>query len=146
LQKKLLRRQGINSMKITPKQYALALHELCKKVPAGRSDEITKEYVAYFVKRGKAKLLPSIAQELERHLSSVDGNISVHISSAHHLDEQTIAHIKTVIKKKNKKEPVLSFQEDPKLIGGVRIKIGHTVIDASVRSTIQQLKEHISLS
>lgn len=133
-------------MKITPKQYAIALYELCKKVPASRIDEVTMEYIAYFAKRGKAKILPSIAQELERYLLSVEGNISVHVSSAHPLDEQTIAHIKSAVKKKNKKEPVLSFQEDPKLIGGVRIKVGHTVIDASIRSYMQQLKEHISLS
>ncbi|MBI2644942.1 ATP synthase F1 subunit delta [Candidatus Uhrbacteria bacterium] len=132
-------------MKITPKQYAYALYELCKKVPSSRIDEITKEYVTYFAKRGRVKILPTIAQELKRHLSSVDGNIPVHISSAHVLDEQTIAHITTAVKKKHKKEPVLSFHEDTRLIGGVKIKIGHTVIDASVRSYIQQFKEHISL-
>lgn len=133
-------------MKITSKQYAIALHELCKKIPSSRIDEITKEYVAYFAKRGKAKILPSIAQELERYLLSIEGNIPVHISSAHPLDEQTITHIKNAVKKKNKKEPVCSFEEDPKLIGGVRIHVGHTVIDASIRSYMRQLKEHISLS
>lgn len=133
-------------MKVTPKQYAIALHELCKKVPSSRINEITKEYVAYFAKRGKAKILPFIAQELKRYLLFVEGNILVQVSSAHPLDEQTMTHIKTAVKKKNKKEPVLSFREDPKLIGGVRIKVGHTVIDANVRSYMQQLKEHISLS
>ena len=124
----------------------MAFDEFCKKIPANRMDEMVKEYIAYFAKRGKAKLLPAIVQALECHLLSIEGNIPVHIFSAHPLDEQTIAHIKTAIKKKNKKEPVLSFQEDPRLICGVRIKIGYTVIDASIRSYMQQLKEHISLS
>lgn len=133
-------------MKITPKQHAIALYELCKKVPASRADEITKEYVAYFAKRGKAKLLPAIAEELERYLSSIEGTIPVEVATAHPLDDQTFAHIKNAIKKSSKKEPVISVRQDTKLIAGVRIRAGHTVIDASIRSYIQQLKEHILVS
>jgi F-type H+-transporting ATPase subunit delta len=133
-------------MKMTPKQYARALHELCKKIPVNHIDEAVKEYILYLATRGKAKLLPMIAQELERYVYSQEGIIPVDVVSAHPLDEHTMADIKSAIKKSRKEEPRISFCEDPKLIGGVRVKIGHTVIDASVRSYIRQLKKHILVS
>lgn len=133
-------------MKVTPKQHARVLYELCKKVPASRMDDITKEYVVYFAKRGKAKLLPGIAQELEKYLSFIEGTISIEVATAHPLDDQTLTHIKNVIKKSSKKEPAILMRHDAKLIAGIRIKAGHTVIDASIRSYLQQLKEHILVS
>lgn len=131
---------------MTPKQYALALYELCKKVPANRIDEAVKEYISYLAKRGKAKILPAIARELQRHIFSEESIIPVEVISAYPLDEQTVTHIKTALKKKRKEEPQISFREDPKLIAGIQVKIGHVAIDASLHSYINQFKKHILVS
>lgn len=133
-------------MNITPKQHAIALYELSKKIPVGRIDELTKEYIAYIAKRGKAKLLSAIARELEWYCASLEGVIFVDVASAHPLDSHTLSQIKSAVKKASKKEPVLFVRQDETLIGGVRIKAEHTVVDASLRAYIRQFKEHILVS
>ena len=133
-------------MKVTPKQYAIALAQLCEGKSARAIDEVTKEFVAYFSRRGKAKLLPAIFRELEKYINEKSGNIPVTVVSSHPLDEETVVSLKKAIQKKSGKEPIITRTEDKKLVCGVRISMDHVVVDACIRTRIQRLKEHISSS
>ena len=51
--------------------------------------------------------------------------------------------IKAKLEKQSGKKLVLSFAVDPAIIGGVVLKVGDKVLDASLRAQLEILKEQI---
>lgn len=64
------------------------------------------------------------------------------VESVYALSEDDLTQIETIIKKRTKLEKVmLTNHINPELIGGVRIKVGTKVMDASVQNDLAQLEK-----
>ena len=62
------------------------------------------------------------------------------VESVYELDEEELAQIEKVITQQmNLSHVILTTKINPELIGGIRVKVGTTVIDGSVKNDLQQL-------
>jgi F-type H+-transporting ATPase subunit delta len=105
----------------------------------------TRKFLLLLVDRRRIFLLEGIAREFQALLRKLNQTVLAEVSSVKELtDEQ-----KQVLKDKVKaltgaRQVELETRLDPDLIGGVVIKIGSQVIDASIRGQLRRISLRLS--
>jgi F-type H+-transporting ATPase subunit delta len=70
--------------------------------------------------------------------------LPVEITSAVQLDEQTIRQIGDRIGEQTGRRVELSSHVDPEVLGGLVVRVGNTVLDASIRTRIESLRKQVA--
>jgi F-type H+-transporting ATPase subunit delta len=65
------------------------------------------------------------------------------ITSAFPIDETQLTGLKSALERRFGKKIEATVNVDPELIGGARIAVGDTVIDASVQGELQAMANHL---
>lgn len=101
---------------------------------------IVEGFWQYLKKRKELSLLPEILGELNRRQNQI-GTTAIVFSSEvlPKKDEEKI----TKIIDNNFGINVIQFEVDPSLIGGIKVKIGDTILDLSVQNKLDSLVESI---
>jgi len=56
------------------------------------------------------------------------------------LPAETMAHIESSVQSALGKKPLLETMVDASLLGGLKLRVGNTIVDGSLSSKLQQLK------
>jgi F-type H+-transporting ATPase subunit delta len=115
--------------------FTSALLELCR----GRLDGEGENLIRLLVANRRLELITIIRNQFEQFRADDEGYIVTDVCTAYPLDDAELDQITTVLQQTLGKQPRLHVQVDETLIGGVLIKAGDRVIDASVRGQIQRL-------
>jgi ATP synthase F1 delta subunit len=70
----------------------------------------------------------------------------VRITSAVELDEATVANIGDRIGEQTGRKVQLSSSVEPDLLGGIVVRVGNSIIDASIRNRLEQLRRTVARS
>ncbi len=70
--------------------------------------------------------------------------LPVQVTSAIELDEETVRHIGDRIGEQTGRKVELSSSVDPDLLGGIVVRVGNSIIDASIRSRLEQLRRTVA--
>ncbi|OAM51989.1 ATP synthase F1 subunit delta [Methylovorus sp. MM2] len=122
-----------------PKLDAVELEALILKIAEGKLGEQAVNLVKVLVEYGRLALLPEIAAAYEDLKAQDEGTLEAEITAA---AKPTDAQVKTVVKQLEArfgKKIEAQIKLDPQIIGGIKIVVGDTVIDASVRGQLQEL-------
>ncbi|MFH0712799.1 MAG: F0F1 ATP synthase subunit delta [Candidatus Jorgensenbacteria bacterium] len=122
-------------MKYTPKQYARALYELLAAGSEKDSRAVIKKLVGVLSRNNDLSKEEEILRWFEKIYHEETGKPLVEVSAA---DEK----LKELLGKKIKGE--LVFKKDPRVLGGVRIKIGDEMIDNTIKVRLERLREALS--
>jgi ATP synthase F1 delta subunit len=76
--------------------------------------------------------------EDEHHL------LPVEVTSAVELDERTVAQIGERIGEQTGRKVELSAHVDPDILGGIVLRVGNSVLDASIRNRLNQLRRQVA--
>ncbi len=94
----------------------------------------------------KAARLAQFSQVLEAYESALDesrGVVRGTVSSARPLDQLTQARLESMLADRTGNSVRLSYVEDSSLIGGVKVQLGSTIFDGSIRAQLQQIKAQL---
>jgi len=109
----------------------------------GRVSPLVVNLVRLLDQRGRLALLPAIAAEFTRLLDQVRGVVAATVSSATPLDDREVGAIRTRLASMTGRTVKLATTVDPTLIGGVTVRVGDRMIDASVRGRLQRLRDQL---
>ena len=70
--------------------------------------------------------------------------LPVSVTSAIELDEDTVRQIGDRIGEQTGRKVELSSSVDPELLGGIVVRVGNSIIDASIRSRLDQLRRQVA--
>jgi F-type H+-transporting ATPase subunit delta len=70
--------------------------------------------------------------------------LPVSVTSAVDLDEETVRHIGDRIGEQTGRKVQLSSTVDPDLLGGIVVRVGNSIIDASIRNRLEQLRKQVA--
>ncbi len=70
--------------------------------------------------------------------------LPVEVTSAVELDEETVRHIGERISEQTGRKVELSSSVEPDLLGGIVVRVGNSVIDASIRNRLEQLRRTVA--
>lgn len=98
-----------------------------------------KNFVRLLIENRRLNLSGDISALFEQLKADEEGYVDVAVLSAYEMSSAEEKKLVTTLEKFLDKKPKLKVAVDPELIGGVYIKAGDCVIDASVRGQIERL-------
>lgn len=87
-----------------------------------------------------ADVVESYRQALDQGLGIQSGNVV----SSRALDEDDRRRLTDKLSKLTGKKMKLSFSSDPELIGGLKVQIGSTIYDGSIRTQLQEIGKRLT--
>lgn len=91
-------------------------------------------------KRGRIDRLPDVATEYRRLLDRERGNVAASVTSAAPLTTDETEAVRAWVARTTGKTVDLSATIDEALIGGLTVRVGDTLLDASVRGRLERLR------
>lgn len=120
-----------------------AKEKLLDKLLGEKVSPHTLNVLKFVISQGKARRLVEIADELARLAEEESNREIAEVRTAIPLDEQTTKKLEKALGEATGKHVTVKVIVDPSVIGGVVARVGDTVIDGSIQSKLQLLKEHL---
>lgn len=115
------------------------LVELILGIAGDRLSKTGQNFVKVLVHNGRMGLVAEITELFEKLRGDAEGRTRVDVVSAFELAPDYARQISEAMAKRLAREVDLTVRVDQALIGGVIIRAGDLVIDASLRGRLQQL-------
>jgi F-type H+-transporting ATPase subunit delta len=131
----------VASMLGNPKVTSQEKVEVLSAATGGSLAPALKNLVATLIDNGKAALLPFIGEHFQRLQREHEGVIKATITSAFALSDAEKASLTDALAKKYGKKVDVVVAVDESLIGGARVQVGDDVVHASVRDTLDKMKQ-----
>lgn len=122
-----------------PKVLAVDLERSFLAVCGDRLNEAGINLVKLLVESGRLTVMQEIAAAFEALKAQDEGVLQAEITAATKLSKAEVTSVVRRLEAKFNKKVEASVKVDPEIIGGIRILVGDTVIDASVRGQLQEL-------
>jgi F-type H+-transporting ATPase subunit delta len=94
--------------------------------------------------RGRVDSLPAVSSEYRRLLNRERGVVEARVTSATPLEASEVEALRERIAGTAGGTVDLTTAVDPALIGGLTVRVGDTLIDASVRGRLERLRERLT--
>ena len=105
-----------------------------------------RNLLALLVQRGRFELLPDLISEFRRLYRRREGIAEATVTSAAPLDAAAVAAIEERLMALTGQRVELTFVVDAGLFGGLQVRVGDRLIDASVRGRLERLRTTLSSS
>jgi F-type H+-transporting ATPase subunit delta len=109
----------------------------------GKALPVTKSLVSFVVSVGRASELPKIVERFVSLSASERQHEVAEVRTAVALNEPQRRRLAEALGKATGKQVEVKVIVDPTVLGGVLARIGDTVIDGTVRTRIDQMKEQL---
>ena len=107
-------------------------------------DKLFKNFIKVLISRNQINLFQNIKEDFIRQVQSSTGKISAIITSAVKIsDSQKELIIHNICKIFDVNEVDVQEKIDQKILGGLIINVGDTVIDISTSNKLENLKKHL---
>ena len=103
----------------------------------------TRNLVLLLARRGRLSILPRVADELKRLVDLEHGVVVANVTSAQPLEPTELAAIAERVAATSGARVEVHSAVDPALIGGLTVRVGDRLIDASVRGRLSRLRESL---
>jgi F-type H+-transporting ATPase subunit delta len=85
-----------------------------------------------------------IRQEFGRLWDEENQTLPVEITSAIELDQATTESLGKTIGERAGRKVTLAARVDPDILGGIVVRVGNSILDASIRNRLEQLRRHVA--
>jgi len=107
-------------------------------------NEYFVRFLELLAEKHRLPVLFRIRRELDSLWAKEQRLLEVSVTSAVDLDEETVKGIGKKIEEQTGNKVELTAQVDPDLIGGLVIRVGNMVLDASVRNRLERLRRQVA--
>ncbi|GAW42030.1 ATP synthase subunit delta [Brevundimonas sp. SH203] len=105
-----------------------------------RFEKNTVNFLGLLAQNGRARDLGAVIAGFERLYAKHAGIVAAEVVSAQPLDARQLAAIKTALNASLGKAPELTTRVDPSILGGLKVKVGSKLFDASLKTKLDQMK------
>jgi len=103
-----------------------------------------KKVLLLMAQRNRLGLLREFAQEFENFVNERLGIVKAEITTATEIDDETLGKIRAKIEELFGKKAEITVKLDPSIIGGFIVKVADKVLDASIKTQLENLKKAIA--
>ena len=105
-----------------------------------KAHPLTRKLVLLLAQKRRLFALNDIIRAFETLVARQRGEIAATVTSARTLNSEETNELKRILKEKLGREPLLETKVDPKILGGLILKIGSRMIDSSIRTKLDGLR------
>jgi len=110
-------------------------------VPALGLDPITAKFVGVLAQNGRLSELRNVMRMVRALALGHRGETIADVTSAHPLNDQQVAELKAKLRIRVGRDVTLNTAVDPTLLGGIVVRLGSQMIDASIRTKLNTLAQ-----
>ena len=107
------------------------------------ADETVTNFLELLVEKHRMPVIFRIRAELDQLWEEENKRLPVQVTSAVELSEETVKQIGDKIAEQTDRKVDLSSHVDPDILGGIVVQVGNSVLDASVRNRLEQLRRTV---
>lgn len=104
------------------------------------ASELTQDFVGLVAANRRLFALRSMIRAFLGELARRRGEVTAEVTSARKLDAEQTGAIEDALKKIVGRKVALAVDVDPRLIGGLVVKVGSRMIDSSIRTQLQKMR------
>jgi F-type H+-transporting ATPase subunit delta len=108
------------------------------------ADPVVLNFLKLLIEKHRMPVLFRIRADFEALWEEENRLLPVHITSAVELDSETVKQLGDRIAEQTDRKVDVSAQVDPDILGGIVVRVGNSVLDASIRSRLEQLRKQVA--
>jgi F-type H+-transporting ATPase subunit delta len=108
------------------------------------ADEILLNFLAVLIENHRMPVLFRIRRAYDARWEEENQLLPVSVTSAVELDQETVRQIGDRIAEQTGRKVELSATVEPEILGGIVVRVGNQVLDASVRNRLEQLRKQVA--
>jgi ATP synthase F1 delta subunit len=108
------------------------------------ADEVVMNFLEALLERHRMPVIFRIRDRFDRMWEEENKLLPVEVTSAIELDKKTVNDIGKTIGEQVDRKIELSSKVDPEILGGVVLRVGNFILDASIRHRLEQLRKQVA--
>lgn len=114
------------------------------RIFSGRVDPLLEKFLMVLSEKGRLGHFRQIATAYAKTYLEQMGRVEVTVFTAQPMNEDQIAQLRTQIHAKLQREPVMIHKVEPRMLGGIRLQIGDTLVDASLETRLRKVAQNFT--
>jgi F-type H+-transporting ATPase subunit delta len=108
------------------------------------ADPAIVNFLEALLERHRMPVIFRIRDEYQRLWDAENKLLPVEVTSAVDLDEATVKSIGERIGEQTGQRVELTSRVDPSILGGIVLRVGNSILDASIKHRLDQLRKHVA--
>ena len=102
-------------------------------------DPLTRRFLGVLAENGRLSQLDAAIRTFARLAAAHRGETSAEVTSAFPLNDDQIAALKSRLKAQSDRDVTIDAKVDPAILGGIVVRLGSRMIDASIKTKLNNL-------
>ncbi len=108
------------------------------------ADETLSNFLNLLIEKHRMPVIFRIRADFERLWEEENRLLPVEITSAVALDPETTQSLGKTIGERAGRTVTLEANVDPDILGGIVVRVGNSILDASIRNRLEQLRRQVA--
>jgi F-type H+-transporting ATPase subunit delta len=108
------------------------------------ADPVVQNFLELLIEKHRMPVLFRVRANYDAMWDEENKLLPVNITSAVELDEATVRQLGDRISEQTGRRVELSSRVEPDILGGIVVQVGNSVLDASVRNRLEQLRRQVA--
>lgn len=104
-------------------------------------DAMTRNFLGVLAANGRKSQLQPVIRAFRRLAAEHRGETTAEVVTAHPLKDDQIAALKQQLRTRAGRDVAIETRIDPEILGGIVVRMGSQMIDASIRTKLNRLAE-----
>src|SRR3954465_4880638 len=108
------------------------------------ADPVVVNFLKLLIENHRMPVIFRVRRELDRLWEEENQLLPVRVTSAVELAAKTVSQIGDKIAEQTGRKVDLSSEVDPDILGGIVVRVGNSILDASIRNRLEQLRRQVA--
>ena len=123
-----------------PKVSNREVYDLVAGVVREPLPQVAQNFLRTVIENGRLAALPEVAAQFRAMKNAQSGASDAVVYSAFPIPAAQLGDVAQTLERRFGRKLNVTVQEDPSLIGGIRVVVGDEVLDTSVKARLEQMK------
>jgi ATP synthase F1 delta subunit len=108
------------------------------------ADPLVENFLDMLIENRRMPVVLATRARFDELWEHENRQLPVEVTSAIELDEKTVSDIGRQIGEQTGQNILLTSRVDPDIIGGIVLRVGNSILDASIRNRLEQLRKEVA--
>jgi ATP synthase F1 delta subunit len=108
------------------------------------AEPIFLNFLELLLEKHRMPVIHRIRRDYDKLWREENKLLSVQVTSAVELDDDTVKHLGDRIAEQTDRKIDLTTTVEPDILGGIVLRVGNSVLDASIRNRLEQLRRQVA--
>jgi F-type H+-transporting ATPase subunit delta len=108
------------------------------------AEEELMNFLELLAEKHRMPALWHVRRHFDERWAEENRRLDVRLTSAVELDPNVVEHVRTEVERQTERTIDLEAEVDPDILGGLVLRVGNMVLDASIRNKLETLRKEVA--